>query len=326
MTACVDETRRQAIRLNHTATHILHASLREILGSSVQQRGSLVNDHRSRFDFSFHRSLSSAEILALESSVNAKIRDNVPVRTELLGLEQAQARGAMALFGEKYAEEVRVLSMGDFSQELCGGTHVARTGDIGVLKILSESSIASGVRRIEFVTGKMALSDIQACHHLLQDMANTLKTSPELVFERVKANLEQISTLQQALQKMQKQAMLTTAKFWIKQQEAKHRYYLIQRDDSFDAKSMRGLMDVLKDLKKDWMFVIYSVIDDQLTVMVTVPKNLLGSAPHAAELIQVLCERGGGRADFAQGGGIAPKDLMAKMNALDVQLALTLGF
>ncbi|NDH08614.1 MAG: alanine--tRNA ligase [Gammaproteobacteria bacterium] len=318
--ASVDEERRQAIRLNHTATHILHAALREILGNSVQQRGSLVNDHRSRFDFSFNRSLSAEEILEVESWVNAKIRANVVVSTELLGLEQAQARGAMALFGEKYADEVRVLSLGDFSQELCGGTHAQRSGDIGLLKILSEASIASGVRRIEFVTGKTALLEIQACQRNVQEIANTLKTSPELALERVKASLEHTATLQQELQKLQKQSMLTEAKAWIKQQEAKGRCYLIQRDDRFDAKSMRGLMDVLKDLKKDWMFVIYSVIDKHLTVMVTVPKNLLDIAPNAQELIKQLCERGGGRPDFAQGGGMVPMDLDEKINGIEEKL------
>ena len=323
--ACVNQEKRQAIRLNHTATHLLHAALRDILGSSVQQRGSLVNDNCSRFDFSFNRALSRQDLQMLEIWVNDKIRENVMVNTELLGLEEAQARGAMALFGEKYADEVRVLSMGDFSQELCGGTHAKRTGDIGLFKILSEASIASGVRRIEFVTGKAALAQTQESQAHLQEIANTLKTSTELVLERVQANLEHLTKLQQELQKLQKQAMLIDAKAWISQQEKRNLRYLIQRDDRFDAKSMRGLMDVLKDLKKDWMFVIYSVIDNNLSVMIAVPKHLLDKVEGADGLIKRLCERGGGRPDFAQGGGGAPIDLDEKIKLLDKKLATSLG-
>jgi alanyl-tRNA synthetase len=324
LNAVVNQDRRQAIRLNHTATHILHAALRDILGDSVQQRGSLVNDGRSRFDFSFNRGLSREEIQSVERWVNEKIRENTDVKTELLGLEAAQARGAMALFGEKYAEEVRVLSMGDFSQELCGGTHASRTGNIGLFKIMSEGSIASGIRRIEFVSGKAAMAEVQALQSNLQELANVLKTSPDLVLDRVQQGLEQSAKLQQELQQLQKQALVVEAKAWVATQDNLNLSYLIKRHDQLDVKGLRALMDVLKDLKKEWMFVLYSVQDNQLSVMVSVPKNLQEKAPAANELIKLLCERGGGRADFAQGGGMLANDFNQKIAALEEKLRTSL--
>ncbi len=316
--AKVNETRRQAIRLNHTATHLLHAALRTLLGHGVSQKGSLVNAQISRFDFSFNRALSKEELNQVEQWVNERIRENVLVNTELLSLEKAQEKGAIALFGEKYGEEVRVLSMGEFSQELCGGTHATRTGDIGLFKILSEASIASGVRRIEFVTGQVALTDVQLQNQALQDIAGMLKTSPELIEERIQQNLQQLQQLQQQLQQFEKNRMLMQAREWV---NSNQKDFMIQQVNDYDVKALRGLSDVLKDLKPDWMFVLYSIQEQNLHVMVSVPKSLQAKVNSAADWVKILCPRGGGRPDFAQGGGPVPEDLSQKIQMIEEKIA-----
>jgi alanyl-tRNA synthetase len=315
--AKVDIDKRQAIRLNHTATHILHAALGNLLGESVSQRGSLVNADRSRFDFSFNRALTHDELNQIESWVNAKIRENQVVETELLSLEKAQAKGAIALFGEKYGEEVRVLSMGEFSQELCGGTHAARTGDIGCFRILSEASIASGVRRMEFATGEYALKTLQAQNQLVTDVANLLKTSPDLLEERITQNQQQVQALQQQLQQYEKKWMLEQARSWVAKQ---NNPLLIQRVDEYDVKSLRVLSDLVKDLKPEWMIILYSIQADNIHVMVSVPKGLQAQAGSASDWVKILCPRGGGRPDFAQGGGPIPEDLEQKLAMIKEKL------
>jgi alanyl-tRNA synthetase len=315
--ARVDEKRRQAIRLNHTATHLLHAALRDILGDTVTQKGSLVSSDRSRFDFSFNRALNRDEMKHVEQWVNAKVRQNVLVETELLSLEKAQERGAMALFGEKYGEEVRVLSMGDFSQELCGGTHATRTGDIGFFKILSEAGIASGIRRIEFVTAQCALDAVQEQNQFIADMAQVLKTSPELLAERVLQNQQHTQKLQQQLQQFEKKLMLHQAREWVAQHQTN---WMIRREDGYDVKSLRLLSDLLRDLKPHWMFILYSIQGDNINVMVSVPKSLQNQVGSAADWVKILCPRGGGRPDFAQGGGPVPEDLEQQLTRIAEKL------
>lgn len=189
ITAKIDEERRNAIRLNHSATHLMHAALRQVLGEHVSQKGSLVNDKYLRFDFSHFEAMTPAQIREVEALVNAEIRKNEPVVTELMDLEEAKAKGAMALFGEKYDERVRVLSMGDFSTELCGGTHAARTGDIGLFRIISESATAAGIRRIEAVTGSGALESVNQQSDALSAVAQLVKSDEAGVSEKVKAVL-----------------------------------------------------------------------------------------------------------------------------------------
>jgi len=317
--AKVDEKRRQAIRLNHTATHILHAALRDMFGESVSQKGSLVTADRSRFDFSFNRGLSREELNQLEQWVNARVRENAPVQTELLSLEKAQEKGAIALFGEKYGEEVRVLSMGEFSQELCGGTHATRTGDIGFFKVLSEASIASGVRRMEFVTGQYALKTVQEQNQLVADVAQALKTSPEQLEERIQQTQQQMQNLQQQLQQFEKKIMLQQARDWVAKSPAS---FLLQRVDEYDVKSLRVLSDLLKDLKPEWMIILYSIQADNIHVMVSVPKALQVQAGSAADWVKILCPRGGGRPDFAQGGGPLPEDLEQKISLIKDKLSV----
>lgn len=196
--ADVDEARRQRIRLNHSATHLMHAALRQVLGTHVAQKGSLVNDKALRFDFSHFEAMKPEEIRAVEDLVNAQIRRNLAIETNIMDIDAARASGAMALFGEKYDDRVRVLRMGDFSTELCGGTHAARTGDIGLFRITSESGTAAGVRRIEAVTGEGAMAILHAQSDQLNDIAQLLKGDSHNLGEKVRAALERTRQLERA--------------------------------------------------------------------------------------------------------------------------------
>lgn len=204
--ADVDEARRARIRLNHSATHLMHAALRQVLGTHVSQKGSLVNDKVLRFDFSHNEAMKPEEIRAVEDLVNAQIRRNLPIETNIMDLEAAKAKGAMALFGEKYDERVRVLSMGDFSTELCGGTHASRTGDIGLFRIISESGTAAGVRRIEAVTGEGAIATVHADSDRLSEVAHLLKGDSNNLADKVRSVLERTRQLEKELQQLKEQA------------------------------------------------------------------------------------------------------------------------
>ncbi len=196
--ADVDEARRARIRLNHSATHLMHAALRQVLGTHVSQKGSLVNDKVLRFDFSHNEAMKPEEIRAVEDLVNTQIRRNLPIETNIMDLEAAKAKGAMALFGEKYDERVRVLSMGDFSTELCGGTHASRTGDIGLFRIISESGTAAGVRRIEAVTGEGAIATVHADSDRLSEVAHLLKGDSNNLADKVRSVLERTRQLEKS--------------------------------------------------------------------------------------------------------------------------------
>lgn len=315
--AKVDEQRRQSIRANHTATHILHAALRALLGDGVAQKGSLVESGRCRFDFSFNRALTAKECHAIEDWVNARIRENALVDTELLSLEQAQKEGAIALFGEKYTEQVRVLSMGEFSKELCGGTHAERTGDIGFFKLLSETSIASGVRRIEFVSGASALHEAQKQEFSLINIANLLKCTPEQIQERLAHMQQQLQQSQQQCLQWERKWMLLQAREWV----STHSSNWMVRAVDYDAKAMRLFCDALKDLKPEWLFILYSIQGEQLNVMVSIPKGMQARVGSASDWVKILCPRGGGRPDFAQGGGSVSEDLVHKLKAIEEKIA-----
>ncbi len=204
--ADVDEARRARIRLNHSATHLMHAALRQVLGTHVAQKGSLVSDKVLRFDFSHNEAMKPSEIREVEDLVNAQIRRNLPIETNIMDLDAAKAKGAMALFGEKYDERVRVLSMGDFSTELCGGTHASRTGDIGLFRIISESGTAAGIRRIEAVTGEGAMATVHAQSDRLNDIAHLLKGDSQNLSDKVRAVLERTRQLEKELQQLKDQA------------------------------------------------------------------------------------------------------------------------
>ena len=315
--ANVDAVRRDAIRLNHTATHLLHAALKQIVGEHVHQKGSLVDASRARFDFSHHEALTNVQLRQLESLVNQHIRANVEVATALMDMNEAKKTGAVALFGEKYSEVVRVLSMGDFSKELCGGTHACRTGDIGLFKIMAEYGVASGVRRIEMVTGAQALEWVNQQQLILEDVSHKLKTSSDKA-------LDKLSQLMQDYKLQEKQLMGLNQKLAARSGDALQKdvqkigdvNLLVKRLDNQDAQSLRVMLDSLKSSMDSAVIVLCSVSGDKLSVVSAISKPLIGRVPSAATFVKHLCGKGGGRDDMAQGGGDAPADLDIKLSEI----------
>jgi alanyl-tRNA synthetase len=317
--AQVDGERRRSVALNHTATHLLHAALRQKLGTHVQQKGSLVAPDRLRFDFSHFQPVSPAELIDIERLVNAQIRLNAPAETKLMGYESAVAAGAMALFGEKYDKDVRVLRVGDFSMELCGGTHVQRAGDIGLFKILSESGVASGVRRIEAITGEAAVEYVEQNDALLRDLAQLLRGSRDDVKDKVQDVLERIRqmekevrTLKDRLASGQGGADLASSAVDVGGVKI-----VATKLEGADAGALRNAVDRLKDRLKSAVVVLASVEGPEkvvLVVGVTADQTARMKAGELAGAIAAkLGGRGGGRPDFAQAGGNNPAALDAAL-------------
>ena len=311
--AIVDADRRQAIRLNHSATHLMHAALQQVLGDHVQQKGSLVAPDRLRFDFSHYEPVTGEQLMRIEELVNDEIRRNVEAQTELMSYDDAIQSGAMALFGEKYGDQVRVLRFGDFSVELCGGTHVDRTGDIGVFKITSEGGIASGVRRIEAVTGKGALDWIDARQRTLEELAGMLRSQPELAAAKVEQLQKRVKDLEKELVAA-KQALATggTTDHSADIQEIAGIKVLATRMDGADAKTLRDAVDRFKDKLQSAVVVLGAVDDGKVRLAAGVTKNNTDRI-RAGDLIKPVAEqvggKGGGRPDFAQAGGSDPDAL-----------------
>jgi len=313
VTTQVDATRRQAIALNHSATHLLHAALRNILGEHVNQKGSLVDHEKLRFDFAHFEGVTPAQLIEIENSVNAQIRANHILDTRLMDLESAKASGAMALFGEKYDDEVRVVKMGDFSTELCGGIHVKATGAIGLLKIISENGIASGVRRIEAVTGSTALAVVQEQQNTLQTLASVFKTDAKNVLDKVNLqntnikNLEkELSALKQKLASQQGSDLLT------KVQKINDKNVLVANLPGVEAKALRGMLDELKQKLSSGVIVLGVPGENKVNLIAGVTSDLVGQIK-AGELINFVASqvggKGGGRPDMAQAGGSQPENL-----------------
>lgn len=320
----VDVVKREAVRLNHTATHLLHAALKAIVGPHVQQKGSLVDAERTRFDFSHFSALTPADILRIEALVNEKIRANYAVNTHVMSIDEAKRDGAVALFGEKYGDEVRVLSMGDFSKELCGGTHARRTGDIGLFKIIAEYGVASGVRRIELVTGSYALDWVNEQLRQLDEVAVRLKTQPDNVLDKLSQQLQSMKAQEKLITQLREKAIKDSGKSLKDDvQKVGHFSVVIRRlDDDIDMQSLRSTLDQLKSSLEPAIVVLYAVALDKLSVVAGVSKSLLGSVPTAVELVKVLCGKGGGRDDMAQGGGPVPDDLPKRV----VEMKELIGF
>ncbi|HEY3588634.1 MAG TPA: alanine--tRNA ligase [Buttiauxella sp.] len=303
----VDEARRSRIRLNHSATHLLHAALRQVLGTHVAQKGSLVNDKGLRFDFSHFEAMKSAEIRAVEDIVNAQIRRNLPIETNVMDLEAAKAKGAMALFGEKYDDHVRVLSMGDFSTELCGGIHASRTGDIGLFRIVAESGTAAGVRRIEAVTGEGALANLHAQSEQLHDIAQLLKGDSQNLNEKVRSVLERTRQLEKELQQLkEQQAVQESANLSSKAVDVKGVKLLVSELANVEPKMLRTMVDDLKNQLGSAIIVLATVSDGKVSLIAGVSKDVTDRVK-AGELIGVIAQqvggKGGGRPDMAQAGG-----------------------
>ncbi|HBD9264163.1 TPA: alanine--tRNA ligase, partial [Legionella pneumophila] len=288
--AQVDNIRRDAIRLNHTATHLLHAALKKIVGQHVQQRGSLVDAERARFDFSHFEALTPQQIQQIEEVVNAQIRANNEVITQVMDIESAKQSGAVALFGEKYSDAVRVLSMGDFSKELCGGTHARRTGDIGLFKIVAEYGIASGIRRIEMVTGRYALAWVNEQLGFMNNLAATLKTTPNSLQEKVSQLLLDNKNQEKMIAKLlSEKAQKSGADILGEIEEIKGINLLIKQLEGMDSQTMRHTMDQLKSRIDSAVIILFTIEQNKMNVIAGVSKNIIGKAPSAAQLVRHLC-------------------------------------
>ncbi|ECW8653680.1 alanine--tRNA ligase [Salmonella enterica] len=305
--ADVDEARRARIRLNHSATHLMHAALRQLLGTHVAQKGSLVSDKVLRFDFSHNEAMKPSEIREVEDLVNAQIRRNLPIETNIMDLDAAKAKGAMALFGEKYDERVRVLSMGDFSTELCGGTHASRTGDIGLFRIISESGTAAGIRRIEAVTGEGAMATVHAQSDRLNDIAHLLKGDSQNLGDKVRAVLERTRQLEKELQQLKDQAAAQeSANLSSKAVDLNGVKLLVSELAGIEPKMLRTMVDDLKNQLGSTVIVLATVVEGKVSLIAGVSKDVTDRVK-AGELIGMVAQqvggKGGGRPDMAQAGG-----------------------
>ena len=321
--AIVDAERRQAVRLNHSATHLMHEALRRVLGEHVTQKGSLVAADRLRFDFSHYEGVSESQLQEIESIVNDEIRSNKAAETTLMSYDDAIESGAMALFGEKYGDKVRVLRFGDFSVELCGGTHVDRTGDIGIFKITSEGGVASGVRRIEAVTGSGALNWIAEGQRTLAELAGALRSQPDQATAKVEQLLKRTRDLEKELAAA-KQALLTGqgAGSLESVEEVAGIKVMTARMDGADAKTLRDAVDKFKDKLQSGVVVLGSADGGKVHLAAGVTKDTIGKIK-AGDLVKPVAEmvggKGGGRPDFAQAGG-------SNAAALDDALASVRGW
>jgi len=319
--AHVDAERRKAIALNHSATHLLHAALRKVLGKHVEQKGSLVAADRLRFDFSHSQALSPEELRKVEETVNSQIRENAPAETRVMALEDAVASGAMSLFGEKYESAVRVLTIGDFSMELCGGTHVERAGDIGLFKITGESGVAAGVRRVEAVTGQAAYQWVVRTDQVLRDIAGLLRGSREDVDEKVRELVDRSRRLEKEVQQLKsKLASGQGGDLSAQAKDVGGVKVLAARIDGADARSLRDAMDQLKSKLGSSVIVLATVQEGRVVLVAGVSQDLLTrmkAGDIAGEVAEKVGGRGGGRADFAQAGGSQPENLGAALASVE---------
>ncbi len=324
ITAQVDATVRQATALNHSATHLLHAALRQVLGDHVQQKGSLVDSQRLRFDFSHFEAIKPEQLKALEDIVNAEIRKNSEVETEETDIDTAKAKGATALFGEKYGEQVRVLTMGGgFSVELCGGTHVSRTGDIGLFKIVSEGGVAAGVRRIEAVTGAAALAYLNGAEEQLKEAAGLVKGSRDNLLDKLSALLERNRQLEKELDQLKaKAASAAGDDLAASAVEVKGVKVLAARLDGLDGDALLALVDQLKNKLGRAVILLGGALEGKVTLVAGVTQDLTGQLKAGDLMKQAAAAvggKGGGRPDMARGGG-------TDAAALEQALALAVPF
>ncbi|MFI3137036.1 MAG: alanine--tRNA ligase [Methylococcaceae bacterium] len=315
--ATVDAENRSSIELNHSATHLLHAALRKLLGGHVSQKGSLVNVSRLRFDFTHFEPMTADEIKAVERLVNAQIRLNNAVAAEVMQKDAAMQVGAMALFGEKYGDEVRVLRMGDFSTELCGGTHVERTGDIGFFKIISETGVAAGVRRIEAVTGKVCVDWLENRENILLEIADLVKSSPDKALDKVQQVLEKQKLLEKELERLKsKLASASGDELLAQAVDVAGIKVLAVKLDDIDPKVMRELVDQLRNKLGSSAIVLATVVDDKVSLIAAVSKDAMGRIK-AGDLVNSVAlqvgGKGGGKPDMAQAGGNNPAALVGAL-------------
>ncbi len=314
--AKVDAVARAATARNHSVTHLMHKALREVLGAHVQQKGSQVDPDKTRFDFAHNSPMTAEEIREVEEIVNAEILANAATDSRVMGIDDAQKSGAMMLFGEKYGDEVRVVAIGS-SKELCGGTHVARSGDIGLFKIVSEAGVAAGVRRVEAITGANALAYVQTQESRVAGISALLKTQPDDIGERVAGILDHVRSLEKEVARLKSKLAASQGDDLLAQAvEVKGAKLLATTLDGADVATLRETMDKLKDKLKSAAIVLASVADGKVTLIAGVTADLTGKLK-AGELVNLVAQqvggKGGGRPDMAQAGGTQPENLPAAL-------------
>jgi alanyl-tRNA synthetase len=315
----VDSDRRDRSRRNHTGTHLLHAALRSVLGGHVSQKGSLVAPDRLRFDFAHHKPMTSEELKAVEDMVNGEIMQNGAVSTAEMSQDAARAAGAMALFGEKYGDQVRVVRVEQFSMELCGGTHVKRAGDIGCFKILSEEGIAAGVRRIEAQTGWGALAHIRVTEARLEQAAAELKSTPAMLVEAVSRLVAEKNRLSRELEQTKRDLARAAAGNLEEKVISIGTTKVLAAELSIDPEGLREEADRWRDKLGSSVVVLVARAGEDVRLVVGISKDLAGKTYHAGKIIGVLAQhvggKGGGRPDFAQAGGKEPSGIPALLAA-----------
>lgn len=314
----VNTTRRHAITLNHSATHLLHSALRQVLGDHVAQKGSLVSENSLRFDFSQGEAISKADLEEIERIINTKIRENIVVTTEVMDLESAKQKGAMALFGEKYGDRVRVVDITAFSVELCGGTHVKQTGEIGLFKVVSEGAVAAGVRRIEAVTGENAIGLLHQQQQILNQSAELLKADTASLVEKIQQLQEKSKKVEKELQQVKDKLAAQAGGELAKQaQQINGVNVVVQRLENVDAKALRTMVDDLKNQLGSAVIVFATQTDEKVNLIVGVTKDLTDKV-NAGELVGLMAQevggKGGGRADMAMAGGSQPENITQALN------------
>ena len=313
VTASVERSRRVAITANHSATHLLHSALREVLGDHVAQKGSLVSENILRFDFSQPEAISKSQLEEIERIVNRKIRENIRVTIETMDIESAKKKGAMALFGEKYGDVVRVVGMTEFSIELCGGTHVERTGDIGLFKLVSEGAVAAGIRRVEAVTGETAIEWLHGQQKVLQQSAELLKADGNSLVEKIQQLQDKAKRTEKELQQLKDKLAAQAGCESVKQaRNINGVNVVVQKLENVEVKSLRTMVDDLKNQLGSAIVAFGTVTDDKVNLIVGVTKDL-SSKVNAGELVGAMAQqvggKGGGRADMAMAGGSEPQNL-----------------
>jgi alanyl-tRNA synthetase len=311
----VNATTRQDAQRNHTATHLVHAALRDMLGPHVKQYGSLVGPNRLRFDFAHFRPLSSRDIDDIETTVNDEIRKNEQVRTEVMSIQDAVAKGALAFFGDKYGEQVRVVTVESFSKELCGGTHCRHTGDIGLFRIVSETGVAAGVRRIEAQTGSGAFALMKKLEADIRELSDLLKVGQSELVSKTRKVMEQLKDKERALEGLQLK-MAAGSMAPSKAQTIAGVQVHVQRTDGLDVNGMRALADQLRDKLKSGVVALGAANEGKVSLLVVVTKDLIARLK-AGDLIKEMAAEvggtGGGRPEMAQAGGKDPAKLDAAL-------------
>lgn len=311
--AIVDAKRRHNTSLNHSATHLLHAALRQILGLHVVQKGSLVSDKALRFDFAQPEAITKEQLTQIETLVNQKIRANFPVQTDIMNIDSAKAKGAMALFGEKYGDKVRVLTMGDFSIELCGGIHAKRTGDIGLFKIITENAVAAGIRRIEAITGQNAIDWLHNQQRILTQSADLLKSDVNTLVEKIQQLQDKTKKVEKELQGLKEKAAMQAGSDFVKSAVKINGVSVItQQLDGIETKSLRVMVDDLKNQLGSGVIAFASILDEKVNLVVGVTNDLTAKIK-AGELVNLMAQqvggKGGGRPDMAMAGGSQPENV-----------------